>query len=690
VLRILLFLFLLCVVAAGAGVVWLWPRCDGQDCPSVEALRDYSPPQASRVFDRNGQILAHLAPQHRIVVPLAKIPPHVAGAFLAVEDRRFFEHHGVDYRRAVGALVRDIRAMGFAQGFSTITMQLARNVFPKHLTREKTLRRKVWEIVLARQIEDAFTKDQILEMYLNQIYLGNGLYGVEAAAEGYFGEHVTQLTPAQAAMLAALPKAPTTYDPRDHPAAAIERRNLVLSLMADAGVIDAAQAAQARTEPLGLAPPPEAAGSAPYYVAEVRRELTERFGPGAETAGLRVYTSLDPELQTTARDELQKQLATVESGKMGRFRGPICSKGDVKDPSQCLQGLFVAMDAHTGDVLALVGGRDFSLSQFDRATLAKRQPGSSFKPFVYATALADSIPITTPLIGPDAADYEGDYRPADHTADSVNIDMRDGLRLSSNRAAVALGERVGVESVVRMAHELGLTTDIPAYPSTILGTASVIPIEMVSAYTAFADQGVRVKPRFIQRVLDASGKVVYEAPVQREAVLSPEVAFLTTSLMESVISHGTGWRVRESLPADVPAAGKTGTTDNSADNWFVGFTPDIAAAAWVGFDRPHEVVPGAEGGTLAAPMWGRILAQYYKSHPVPAPWQPPEDLVSAEIDHASGKLATSMCPPDLVRQEWFLPGTEPTEYCPLHPDPGVGSWFRRRLNDLHDLFKRPR
>jgi penicillin-binding protein 1A len=685
---VLLALALGIVVLVGAGIAWLWPRCSGEGCPSVAALRTYTPPQATRVLDRNGVVLAHLAPERRIVVPLARVPATVAGAFLAVEDRRFFRHHGVDWRRAVGALVRDIKDMGFTQGFSTLTMQLARNVFPEHLSRAKTLPRKAWEIMLARQIEKEFSKQEILEMYLNQIYLGNGLYGVEAAAHGYFGRQATELTLAQAALLAAIPKAPSTYDPRRNPMAAIDRRNLVLSIMVDAGVATSEEAERAMAEPLGLVPPPEAQGDAPYFVAEVRRELRERFGADADQDGLKVFTGIDGAMQSAARDDLLAQLERVEAGDLGNFTGPKCGARGGEEPAGCLQGLFVAVDTRTGDVLALVGGRNFAASQFDRVTQAKRQPGSAFKPFVYATALAQGIPITTQLLGPGMQDAEGDYRPADHVADSVSVDLREGLKISSNRAAVALGERVGVQNVVRTAQSMGLSTPIPPYPSTFLGAAEVIPLEMVAAYTAFANGGIQVHPRLIRRVEDSGGRVLYQSEVERAAVLSPEVAFLSTSLMKDVIDHGTGYRVRESLPWAVPAAGKTGTTNESADAWFVGYTPDVAALAWMGFDQPKRIMRGADGGKLAAPVWGKVMAGYYKEHPVPADWQPPAGVISVAVDVGTGQLATDACPPDQVRNEWFVQGTEPATYCEIHQS-GVGGWLRRRLRGIGDLLDGP-
>jgi penicillin-binding protein 1A len=674
VLRALLWTLAAGLVVGGGVLAWLWPRCEGSECPNVAALRDYAPPQASSLLDRDGRLVATLAPERRVLVPLARIPAHVSGAFLAVEDKRFYRHKGVDWRRAVGALARDVRHLRYDQGFSTVTMQLARNVFPQHLNRAKTLRRKLWEIVLARRIEHEFSKDQILEMYLNQIYLGEGLYGVEAAAQGYFGKPAARLTVAEAAMLAALPRAPSYYTPRKNPGPAVQRRNLVLGLMADAGVVTHEQAEAAKAEPLALAPPAEASGAAPYFVQAVRQELQARFGPEAATAGLKVYTTLDPLLQAAAETELRRQIASAEAGAFGRWRHAVCSRGGTVRPDQCLQGLFVAMDPRTGDVMALVGGRDFALSQFDRVRQARRQAGSSFKPIVYAAALQMGLPITTPLVGPGVQDtVETEYRPADHVADSVTLDMRSGLKLSSNRAAVALGEKVGAPRVVELAHAMGITTPVQPYPSTFLGAADVIPLEMVASYAPFTNGGAAVVPRLVQKVADAQGRVLYEAPERRRYVLSPQVAFLTTSLMRDVVDHGTGYAVRApgGLPYSVPAAGKTGTTNAAADVWFIGVTPDLVAGVWLGFDRPQAIGTTASGGGLAAPVWGRIVGRYYREHPVPPAWTVPAGVEVRTVDRETGMLATPNCPGEQVSDEYYVSGTEPTEYCPLHPADGV-------------------
>ena len=670
--RLVKLLLVLALVAAAGATAWLWPRCADDGCPSVSALREYTPPQASRVFDREGDIVAHLAAERRIVVPLDSIPAHVVDAFLAVEDRRFYEHPGVDLRRIPGAVVRNVRSRRFEQGFSTITMQLARNVFPEHLTREKTVRRKVWELVLSLEVERELSKDEILELYLNQIYLGDGSYGVEAAARGYFGKSVTRLDAGEAAVLAALPRAPSHYNPRINEDAALSRRNLVLSLMESQGVVEPATAEAARKAPLELAAPYGARGEAAYFVAAVRREVREHFGEESEVAGLQIHTTLDRAMQRSAERRLREQIEAIEAGRYGAYPHGACN-----GESACLQGLFVALESATGEVRALVGGRDFASSQFDRVHHARRQSGSAFKPFVYATALTSGVPVTTALLGPGAARSEGGYRPADHVSDESRVDLREGMRLSSNRAAVALGEQVGVGRVVQTARTMGISTPMHEYPSTFLGAADVVPLEMVAAYAAFSTEGRVPEPRLITRVLDADGNTLLETKPVRTQALAPGPAYLTLNLMEDVVSRGTGSGVRSALPGRVPAAGKTGTTNDAADVWFVGVTPDMVGGVWLGFDQPRRIMHGASGGRLAAPLWGRIMADAYEGRPAAGSWLMPPDVKAVRVNRNSGMLPTSECPEEEVATELFLSGTEPTEYCHLHPEHGIEGWFRR-------------
>jgi 1A family penicillin-binding protein len=675
VARTLAFASLALAAAGLVALAWLWPRCAGTECPSVEALQAYSPPQASVLLDKDGRLLARLAPEQRIVVLLSGLPPQLWKAFIAIEDRRFFEHHGVDWRRVAGAFLSDLRSFRVREGSSTITMQLARNVFPERLTRARTLRRKLWEVVLARQFEDRLTKDQILELYLNQIYLGDGLYGVEAAARGYFGKPAAKLTLAQAALLAGLPKGPSQLNPRRAPGPAVARRNLVLRTMADAGFITQKQADAASKERLRLAPVEEE-GDAPWFVAAARKELVDRFGADAPTRGYRVRTTLDAAAQRSAAREVTRQIELIEASKLGRFTGPRCAGKSDADPADCLQGLAIVLDAQDGAVRALVGGRDYELSQFDRATQARRQPGSAFKPIVWAAALEAGIPAST-VLGNSAA--PSGWQPADHIDETGQpLTLREALRVSSNRAAVDLGGRVGIARVQQMAQRLGLTTQIPDWPSTPLGVAEVVPLELTAAYAAFLNGGTHVQPHFLDEVRDASGNVLSRLDPVRERALTPGAAFVMSSLLADVLDRGTGAPARALLPQGLSAAGKTGTTNDAQDLWFIGGTPEVVAGVWLGFDQPRRVLASATGGRLAAPVWARIVRAALQGRPLPQPWAAPAGVEQHAIDTQTGKLANGPCPSGQVVREWFLPGTAPTEECPLHRG-GLVGFFQRLL-----------
>ena len=645
-------------------------------CPPVAALRDHHPPQASLVFDREGKLLARLAPEERIVVPLSAMSPKLVSAFLAVEDQRFYDHSGIDWLRVAGALWRDLRTGSLREGSSTITMQLARNVFPDNLTRARTLRRKLAEMIVARRIERELSKQQILELYLNQIYLGNGYYGVEAAAHGYFGRTALEVSLPQAALLAALPKAPSNYDPRRFADAAVKRRNLVLALMTRMNLITPKEDAAARKSKLRLSPQ-EQEGGAPWFVAAVRRELNDRFGQDAETQGLRVRTTLDAALQRAAEKELVRQIEAVEAGKLGKTTAQKCNG----DPEECLEGLFVAMDTRTGDVRAMVGGRDYKLSEFDRVTQARRQAGSTFKAFVWAAAVRSGMPVSTLL---DPAQLPADYAPADgQVATDRPLNLREALRLSSNRAAVALGQKVGMVPVVETAHACGIGDAlIPPYPSSFLGAADVVPLELVAAFAPFANGGDRVLPRLIDEVRSATGDVLLQNGVVTAQALEPGPAFIMASLLSDVVERGTGVAARSGLPADLPVLGKTGTTNGAQDVWFVGATPEIVAGVWMGFDHPRPLGPAATGGRFAAPVWARVMAAWQRGRGVPPAWRPPEGVEQHDVDTQTGGLAGGGCPSQQVSREWFLSGTVPGD-CPAHAG-GVagflertfGKWFR--------------
>lgn len=672
--------------AAGAVMVTLRVSgVQGEGCPSVADLRTYRPPEATRVFALDGSVVADLSPQRRVVMEIEEFPPILTEGMVAVEDRRFWDHGGVDFRSVGRAVWRNATALSVREGFSTITMQLARTVFPEQLPMADKVGRKVCEVYLARQIETEFRKREILERYLNQIYLGSGLYGIEAAAQGYFGKPAARLDVDEAAVLVALVKSPEGYNPRKNPERAIERRNIVLDVWAETGVVGAAEADAARRQPLDLAPPPEASGPAPYFVAAVRREIRDRFGDDADIRGLRVYTGLDPGLQRATRAALVSQIERIEGGGYGQYSHPKGPSADADTP--VLQGSAVVLDPHTGHIRAMVGGRDFATSQFDRVFHARRQPGSAFKPIVYAAALEAGLPATTRLQAtPVEVTAAGSptWRPGDHVSDTVEtLSVRNAMAVSSNHAAVRLGQWVGENRVASMGRRLGLTTPIPEYPSIFLGSAEVVPAELTAAYAVFGNGGYLVEPQLILRVEDGDGNVIWRSRDPSRQVLDAGVSFLTLTLLEEVVNNGTAASIRSS-GFWLPAAGKTGTTNDGKDVWFVGMTPDLVAGVWLGFDQPRSIMPGAGGGRLAAPVWAEIMKGAYEERPAPAPWTPPANIVSAQVDQGTGYLATGNCPPEDVRIEYFLVGTEPGEYCPIHPDAAVD----RLLENLWDRVRK--
>lgn len=669
-------------------VTMLVTGVSGPGCPSVADLRGYRPPQATRVLAMDGSLVADLSPQRRVVLGLKDIPPVLREGMIAVEDRRFWEHSGVDGRSVLRAVVANVASLSIREGFSTITMQLSRTIFPERLPMANKVGRKACEVYLAGQIEGDFTKREILERYLNQIYLGSGLYGVEAAARGYFDKPAEELEAGEAAMLIALVKSPEGYNPRKNPVRAVQRRNIVLEVMARGGVIDRETAEDAKRRPLRLAPPLEASSAAPYFVAAVRSALRDRFGTDADVRGLRVYTGLDPVLQKLSAEALAEQIGRIEEGRYGRYSHPT-GDADAEPDAPVLQGMVVIMDPTTGAIRALVGGRDFARSQFDRALQARRQPGSAFKPVVYAAALESGLPATARLeTSPIQVDAAGSatWSPDDHVADTVEtLSVRNALALSSNHAAVRVGRWVGEDRVARMGRRLGLSTPIPSYPSIHLGSAEVIPAELVAAFAAFGNGGYLVEPSLILRVEDDDGRVLWEARPPRRQVLDSGVAFLTLTLLEEVVNGGTGSVIRDA-GFWLPAAGKTGTTNDNKDVWFVGMTPDLVAGVWLGFDRPRQILPGASGGRLAAPVWADIMNTAYVTRPAPAPWSPPANVVSAQVDERTGYLATGECPPEDVRIEYFLIGTEPEMYCPLHPESGAERFMDNLWQRIRKIF----
>jgi penicillin-binding protein 1A len=697
---------LLVLAAAGLAVAGrAWQTCGFGECPDVSLLTAYQPGGASLLLDWKGEPFADLAPVEHETVPLHALPTRVVQAFVAVEDKRFQEHHGIDWRRVGGALIANLRSGSFAQGFSTITMQLARNLYPEEIPgAERTTGRKLLEIRVAREIEDRFSKDEILELYLNHIYFGNGMRGIEAAARHYFGRPASQLTLAQAALLAALPKAPTHYDPRQHPEAARERRDLVLALMVQQGRVPYKEADAAQASPLGVQPPPRRAERspdvAPYFVEAVRRELEEKLGTEIYRRPVRVWTTLDTGVQRAAEEELARQLAAIEEGDLGRFRNRRYSPSAAPSAAEAdgpgyLQGAVVVLSAAEGDVLAWVGGRDFRHSQFDRVANARRQPGSAWKPFVYAAALAEGWALSQPL-----SDRPLTVRlPSGETWQPKNfygryedrVTVRDALVRSKNVATVRLANEVGADDIAALAVRAGIEPPIPRLPAMPLGITAVSPLELTAAYTAFAGLGRGVRPRLVRRVETPEGRLLWQSKVAAGQVLPAPVAFLVTDVLREALERGSG---TEALAAGVrgPAAGKTGTSNGGVDAWFVGYTPQLVAGVWIGFDKPQPIADEASGGRLAAPVWGRLLARATRSRPEPPAWTAPPGVVERSVDPATGLVLARGCRPTSGKpyRELFLAGREPQAFCPGKEGVPVAGFYTRERALAQEAERRNR
>jgi len=669
--------------------------CRAGQCPAVEELDNYQPRQTSKLFAADGRFIAELGLERRTLIRLQDMPPMLRDAFLVVEDKRFYDHKGVDFLRVPGSVISIIKTRSFSQGFSTITMQLAGNIFPERINRRENtglgaLTRKLKEIKVARAIEHKYPKDRILELYLNQIYLGNSANGVETAAQRYFGKSAKELNLAEAATLAALPKAPERYNPRKFPDRAVQRRNTVVEVMRREGVISDADASLAKAYPLRLATRTESGDVAPYFVEWVRQLLDQQFGQQLYEQGLKVFTTLDLDLQSAAERALERQLQSIESGRFGPYRHESYEQYMAKTEgggernaanSPYLQGAIIAMDPRSGAVRALVGGRDFDDSKFNRAVQANRQPGSTFKPVVYAAALQngrpptyilDDSPLTLPMAVGDTwspQNYDGVFE--------GQIPLRKALYESRNVPTVRLGMELGEQTVIDMGRKLGLSTAIPAYPSIHIGAASVIPLEMVAAYSAFATLGMQARAMGIVRVENAQGEVLWAPEPVRVPVLSPEEAWLMVDMMKDVVRRGTAaGAVGSQFP--IPSGGKTGTTNDYTDVWYIGYTSDLVAGVWMGFDKPDRIMTNAQGGRLAAPAWTAFMTEVYRRKPAPPDWPRPAGIITQTVDLLTNTQWAPGCP-GIEATEFFIAGTEPTIPCNLtpglYPDTGAISAY---------------
>lgn len=636
------------------------------DAQSADPSRIITPEQSSLVFARDGSLIGEIGKEWRISISIRTLPAYVPNAFIAIEDQRFYEHDGVDVIGIAGAIRDAVR--GNLRGASTITQQLVGNMHPAIIDRsDGSIGRKLREQQAAREMEKRYTKEQILEAYLNQIDFGHRWFGIESAARHYFGKGASRLTIAEAATLAAVINGPSLYDPIRHPERTTQRRNLVLTQMAEQGFISAGQADAARREPLRTVPDGGFAAPAPYFVDLVRQRL-EQEGVPIAAGGLRIYTTIDAGLQRSATEALKAGITQVEE-RPGYRHTTFAARA--RGSADYLQGMAVAVAPQTGDVLALVGGRDYAASQYNRAANATRQPGSAFKPFVYAAAFEAFIPANTMVFDSALAiplDNGTFYQPKNADGEFLGpMTMREALARSRNTVAVELGLTVGMDSVANLARRLGMATPVATFPSSAIGASVVRPLDFVAAYAAFSNGGRAVEPRLVRAVEDAGGRAIWTAPApSARQVLEPHIAYMVLDLMREAAERGTGTAARAAVPSHVPVAGKTGTTNDNTDVWFVGATPDVVGGVWLGFDTPKTIAAGAAGGTLAAPIWGQMIGDWYRAGHDPGRWQPPTGLVAAELDRATGQLATAETPDDQRYVEYFVPGTEPA---PIRPNP---------------------
>ncbi len=646
------------------GLVGVHVWC-GDELPSLSTVRNVETSVRTEIYDANGELAATLSREDRRTVHLHEVTPDLINAIIAIEDRKFYQHWGVDPFGLVRAAMNNLRSRGRRlQGGSTITQQLAWNLF---LTHEQTLSRKLKELVMTLRLERSFSKDEILELYMNEIYFGD-VYGVETASRYFFGKSAADLDLAEAAVLAGIPKHPARYSPVRHPDNATGRRNVVLAAMLSTGKITRGRYEAAVAETLRVTGRHASRDGqrAPYFTETIRQRLLEDYG-GETTyeGGLKVVTTLDPDLQHVAEESLERQLAFLE--RENRYDYLEADSIDAPSTSR-LQGAVVALDPRTGAIRALVGGRDFDESEFNRAIQARRQPGSAFKPFVFATAVADGRRVSDTLI--DAAIVRflpnGDrWEPTNFSKTFRGVvTLREALAHSINIPSVLLMEDVGLDQVIATAHQMGIESPLPRVLSLALGTGEVSLLELTGAYGPFANRGIYTRPYMIERIEDRAGHSLFRHVAETREALDERVAYVTADLMKSVIDHGTGQRARRyGLEGD--CAGKTGTTDDYTDAWFVGFNDDLLCGVWVGFDQHSPIGKGMTGAQCALPVWTDVM-KAAGDGASPAPFAVPKSVVVVKMCVETARLATPYCPETV--DEVFIEGTEPTLPCPYHEE----------------------
>ncbi|MBP7016504.1 MAG: PBP1A family penicillin-binding protein [Deltaproteobacteria bacterium] len=613
------------------------------DLPGIDALKDYRPSISSRVYDDKNELIDEFFLEDRKLIKIKEVPRVVVQAFVAAEDSRFFAHKGFDLQSIFRAVFKNIEAGHIIQGGSTITQQVAKMMY---LSPEKKYTRKFKEAILAYKIDRYLTKDEILNLYLNQIYLGHGTYGIESASLGYFGKSARELKLHEAALLAGMPKAPSNYSPFLHYDKAKQRQYYVLTRMKEDGYISQEEMEKAYAAPMNLRSIRPKDKMAAYFVETVRRYVQEKYGADVlYKEGLSIYTTLDLTAQKYAGEAMERGLKELEERN--------------KYKSGLVQGALFCMDVRTGAIRAMVGGRDFNQSEFNRATQSRRQAGSAFKPIIYTAAFDKGMTPATviddsPLAVDDVSQPDGIWRPKNFDDKFMGpITMRTALVLSRNVVTVKILQEIGIDYAVSYAMNMGITSPLVRTLSLALGASGVTLQELVQAYGVLANQGQKVSPFFIKKIVDRTGNVFEETKVQPEQVIDPRIAFITTHVMQDVVTSGTGTRVRS---IGRPVAAKTGTTNDTRDAWFIGMTPSLITGVWIGFDQEASLGSQEVGGRAAAPIWLYFMEKALQNTPVES-FPVPEGIVFEKINPKTGEPAG---PSEKGTNEAFLLGTSPS------------------------------
>ena len=648
-----------------------------KDLPSLAQLHNIEPNLSTKLYSADGKLIKEFYTERRTLIPLKEMPSYLVDALLAAEDRKFYSHWGIDLTGTARALTTALLHLKKIQGASTITQQLSRTLF---LTPERTLTRKIKEALTAIKIERTYSKDEILEMYLNQCYFGEGAYGIEAAAQVFFSKDAKDLNLPECALLVGVLPSPNRYTPLKYPDLALGRRNSVLKAMEDFGKLTKAEYDSLKAFPLKLKPSSLKTGLGPYFSEMVRQYLIDKYGEKSlYSGGLLVYTTLNSDMQRTADEIVKSQLALLQKNfesshtlkdkdyttvAVDTLNGKVKKRRVFKE----LQVALVALDNQNGNILAMAGGKDFTKSEFNRAVQALRQPGSAFKPFVWTAALENGFNPTDIIYDTPVVLQAGDgteWRPENYDNTFRGpMTLREGLRISRNIISVKLVQKITPEQAIKYAHQLGISSYLAPYPSVALGASEVTLLELTDAYSVFPNGGVRVEPRFFLQIKDRYGKILEKnTQVKKQEVLDPQTAYVMTSMLQTVIDQGTGYAARL-WGFDRPAGGKTGTTDEYMDTWFIGFTPQITVGVWVGFDDKTTLGKHGTGAEVALPIWTEFM-KFATSKMEASGFQKPEGVFLRTVCLKSGLLATSRCPDTAT--DYFTDKSEPKEYCNLHP-----------------------